>query len=932
LLKNEIKSSGKAHLLRFPHKRVICALLWNQKRVFRREIALLAAWVLMSTLPQNTLAQAADDNEKIGFKIPQQRADQALIEFAEQADVTFIFPVDEAKHITANPVSGTYTRGEAVRILLSGTGLQPKFSSSGDLTVNSESSNTTEWNEEGPMTDTKQSFAKKFSALVALTLGAAGVLGTTDGLAQSPTDEAKPVLEEVIVTAQRRAETLQTVPMAITVFSGDELRQQGILDLKSLSERTPGLFISDPSPGQAEFFMRGVGSSDDGAAADRSVPLYIDEVYIPRTSSQVVDLLDLERVEVLRGPQGTLFGRNAAGGAIHLITQKPTETPEARVEATYGNLNAVNLQAFVSGPIVGDILGKVSVSSRSRDGYITSVMGDFPDIASTENPANLQDLDFMNINSDTIRGGLRYLAGENLEINASASYSARDETGVIRYYVPGPADGGFFYSSDSLLVPNYENNIRKTVHDDPGNAKIRNWLGSFRIDYGLSWGATLTSLTSYQKTEFSSDETLATENMAKLRLSTSGPPFTFLGDNPVNEDSDAFSQELRLSSSTDGPLQWVAGLYYLEESVDRHETAGLGVVVSDGAGGLIEIIPVTRGGEIQEAQSESYAAFAQGTYLITDSLRLTAGVRYTKDDKEVHLVGTAGGLVVAEDYAGTSSESWSKTTPKVSLDFMVNEDIMLYALASNGFKSGGWQGLAPTAASALTPFEPETTWLFEVGAKSEWFEDRLRINVALFEQDYEDMQIAQSLIPEDAPPEVVAVLFTNNAASSKIKGVEAEIEAAPTPNWFFSGTYSYLDTSFTEFLVPEGFRLGVGAPPVEDRVGNDLPRAPRNMANALARYTLDLRGGGNVTMQASYRYIGKSYGDVDNLYFGVVPEYSLVDARVTYYTPGDNWSISLWGNNLTEEDYFLTAFPNVGSGWATPGPPRTYGVTVSWRM
>ena len=209
----------------------------------------------------------------------------------------------------------------------------------------------------------------------------------------------------------------------------------------------------------------------------------------------------------------------------------------------------------------------------------------------------------------------------------------------------------------------------------------------------------------------------------------------------------------------------------------------------------------------------------------------------------------------------------------MALDFKASEDVMLYGLVSKGFKSGGWQGLAPTADSALTPFDPETAWLYEFGVKSEWLDNRLRMNVAVFTQDYKDMQISQSLIPEDAPPEVVAVLFTNNAASSKIKGVEVEFEAAPTPNWLFSGMYAYLDTSFTEFLVPEGFRLLAGAPPIENRVGNDLKRSPRNMASLVARYTTDeLRQGGNIALQGSYRYIDKNFGDVDNLPFGEIPQ------------------------------------------------------------
>ena len=769
-------------------------------------------------------------------------------------------------------------------------------------------------------------------ALWVAVLGATSVLAMTEGLAQSSTGAEAGGLEEVIVTAQRRAETLQSVPLAVSVFTGEALREQGLLDLKSLSERTPGLFMGEQKPGQAQWFIRGVGSNDDGATADQSVPLFIDEQYIPRTAGQVVDLFDLERVEVLRGPQGTLFGRNASGGAIHLITKKPSETPEARIGATYGSLNAVNLQGFVSGPIAGRLFGKLSVSSRRRDGYMESVMANYPNIVSTGNLANLRDERFLNINSDSIRGAVRYLAGDNLEINVSASYSTRDETGTMRYFVPGPGNGGSFYSTDSRLIPDYANNIRKTVMDAPGRAIIGNSLGLFRVDYRLPFGAMLTSLTTYQEGELSQDDVLATANMAKLRLSSNAVATTFIGDNPANEDNSAFSQELRLTSADDGRLRWVAGLFYLDESVDRDETAGLGIVRSDGAGGLANVLAATRGRAFQQGSSSSSAVFGQGTYAITDKLRLTVGARYTRDEKEVDLLGIAGGLVIASGYSGKVSKSWSETTPKVTLDFTPKDDVLLYATASKGFKSGGWQGLAPNAAAAFTPYDPETSELIEVGAKTEWLDKRLRINVAVFQTDYKDMQVNQSLIPDNAPPTVQAVLFVTNAASSTIKGAELEIEAAPTPNWFLSGTVALLDTEFEEFVVPAGFRPGIGAPPVSNRIGNELRRAPRHTATLLARYTHDLSNGGNIALQGTYRSLAKSFGDVDNLSFGIIPAYSVVDARATYNLPGDQLSIAIWGDNLANEDYFLNNFPNIGSGWAVPAPPRTYGLTVNWKL
>jgi iron complex outermembrane receptor protein len=739
-------------------------------------------------------------------------------------------------------------------------------------------------------------------------------------------------LQEIVVTAQKREESLQSVPMSIAAFTGESLEQQGIFDLKTLSERTPGLFIGTQKPGQSNFYIRGVGSNDRGASADRAVPLYIDEQYIPRMSGQVVDLFDLERVEVLRGPQGTLFGRNATGGAVHLITRKPTETPAARVEATVGNLNAVGLQGYVSGPLAGGLMGKVSASSTRRDGYVESVMANYPAVANQANPQNLANVRAMNLNSESVRAALRYVAGENLELNFSATRATRSETGTMRHFVPGPGIGGSFYSTDSKLIAGYDNNFQKTIHDDPGIANVSNTLASFRADYRFGSGISLTSLTTYQSGEISVDDTLATPNMAKLRLRTGAVATTFIGNNPNYEENETWSQELRLSSAPGSRLNWVVGVYFLDESVDRNETAALGIVRADAAGNLVDVVPVSRGGEYQEARSKSYAAFGQGTYSVTDRLRLTLGARYTRDDKDQDVVGTAGGLVVISSYAGQSSKSWSKVTPKFAVDFDVADGVMLYALASNGFKSGGWQGLAPNGPSALTPYEPELAWLYEAGAKTEWLDKRLRVNLSLFQTKYDDMQILQSLIPENAPPNVVAVVYVTNAASSEIRGAELEVEAAPTENLFLSANYSYLDTEFSDFSVPPGFRPGAGSLPASSRVGKELPRAPNHTGSALARYTQPLANGGSLALQGSWRYVGRAFGDVDNLAFGATPAYDVVDARVTYAFPGEAWSVSVWGNNLLDEDYYLNNFPNLGSGWGTPAPPRTYGITFNWQM
>jgi len=420
-------------------------------------------------------------------------------------------------------------------------------------------------------------------------------------------------------------------------------------------------------------------------------------------------------------------------------------------------------------------------------------------------------------------------------------------------------------------------------------------------------------------------------DVARIRLATGAAPFTFIGDNPSDELSRTFTQEFRLTSDGAGPLEWVAGLYYLYEDVERNETSNLGIVVSDGSGGLIDLLPQVLGGDEQYNITNSYAVFGQATYSFTDRLRLTLGARYTDESKDVSRIGTAGGLVVNENYVLDTSESWSEFTPKATLDFQATPDAFLYLTASKGFKSGGFQGLAPTGLVAETPFDPETAWLYEFGFKTEWFDNRFRLNGAIFYMDYKDLQVVQSLVPETSQTNT-PVLFTSNAADAEIEGIELEFTLVPIENLRISGTYAYLDTAYANFSVPDGFRLPDGSPPIRDREGNALRRAPENAYTLRASYDFSLQSGGNLRVLGSWRRIGENYGDADNLEHGAIPSYSVANARVTYEFPDRDSAVSLWSDNLLDEDYFTNNFPNVGSGWGVPGPPRTYGVTVNWYM
>ncbi|MXX29455.1 MAG: TonB-dependent receptor, partial [Gammaproteobacteria bacterium] len=271
-------------------------------------------------------------------------------------------------------------------------------------------------------------------------------------------------------------------------------------------------------------------------------------------------------------------------------------------------------------------------------------------------------------------------------------------------------------------------------------------------------------------------------------------------------------------------------------------------------------------------------------------------------------------------------------TGRVGIEWQATADLFLYATIAEGFKSGGYQGAADNELIASTPFNPEEAVLYELGAKSEWLDNRVRLNVAVFTTDYSDLQILQLLVPEDAVPGTAGTLITQNAADADIKGVEVEFTFVPVANLTIQGAYTHLNTEFSNFFIPSGFRppdLG-GATPV-DRTGNELRNAPKHAFNVLARYDWNLANGGALSVQGDWRYKDKAFQDPDVLDFAAVPSYDVVDFRASYLWPGANFETTLWMRNAFDEDYFLHNWPLQGSGQATPAPPRTYGLTVTWR-
>ena len=762
-------------------------------------------------------------------------------------------------------------------------------------------------------------------------LVALSVFGTSAASAQQsaePRAERPRAIEEVVVTAQRRAETLQSVPLAITAFTESDLRASGISGIKDLTERAPGFTMGQFNQSQPQLYIRGIGSNEDGSAGDQSVIVYIDEVYIGRSAGIDIDLFGLERAEILRGPQGTLFGRNVVGGAVNLITKKPTAEPEVRFEGTLGSFDRVDTRALFSGPLADNLFGQISFSSRKRDGFLRSEVGRFPEFFPETSQFVLDNLRSHGENSRTLRGSLRFLPLDNLELNLTGAVSSMSTSAPNRVF----RGGGPLGLSAEALVPGITESFRKGMFEREGKQETDTMSLALRAEYEFDNGHLLTSITSWREVDTLNDSRGGGPNLSALYLSAGVVPQIAEAHNDHIEHSETLTQEIRLTSPSAGRIEWVGGVFLMREEVQRDETLGFGLKALDPMGNPFDILPVRISGDDEDARTLSYAVFGQATYEVVEGLRLTVGGRYSYDDKRISRIITADGVLVPEGFAAEGDESWSKFTPMARIEYQASEDIFFYSSVATGYKAGGFQGRSQRPLAASTPFDPEEALMFEIGARTEWFDGRLQLNPTLFHIDYTDLQVLQALQTIDAPIDEPATIITQNAADAEVRGAELEFTLIPVDGLRVRGSYTYLDTKFTDFFIPDGFR-----PPTEgstgiDRTGNRLRNAPKHAANVLVRYDWPQLAGGSMWVQGEWMYKGKAFQDPDNLDFAAVPSYEKVDIRVGYLFPRTNIEVVAWVENALNEGYLVHNFPFQGGGLGTPGMPRAFGVTLDWSL
>lgn len=760
------------------------------------------------------------------------------------------------------------------------------------------------------------------SCAISLTMSPSIVANAQDA------DNEERRLGEIVVTAQKRSETLQEIPIAVTVHTGDSLESDGVDSLAGVGNQTPGLVFSAFSVGQPEISIRGVSTKEDGASANDSVVVSVDDVYIAARTAQVFDIFDLERVEVLRGPQGTLYGKNSIGGSINFVTKKPTAETSFRLRQTIGNYGIFDSAALISGGISDNVFGKLSFSRRAHDGFITNVLEGSEFFGDQQGERN-------NI---AIRGQLVFQPTDNLEFVFTADGAVDDQGATNREPIGSTGLHGGGNAADPIAV-----NEALGGAGDPFSSLAetegfteREVLGfSLKSTYS-GWDlADLVSITSYRESDFDwlEDSEGLPPSVTFTDLTVGGGTlftpatdgFSFDITNSATEETQQITQELRLVSKSDGAFSWILGGFYSNEEIDRIEgfnftALGIGPEPDNER-------------SIQGNNTDSYAAYGQAEYDFSDRLTFTGGLRYSYEEKDITVAaeilnGNPAAVLLRGAPFGpaSASEDFSNVSWKAALDYQLNDDALIYANVSTGFKSGGFTGSASTEGVATTPFDSEKATAYEIGLKSKFADDRILFNALAYFTDYKDLQVTRFFQPEGAS---FGEFITENAGEAEIKGAEIEAVALLNDYIEIGGNYAYLDAEFVDF---QG-QASLGGTQ-EEFNGNRLRLAPEHTLSAYILGTYDLENGGMVSGKAKYRFQDDMFFDPDNNPLAVSPSHEIVDLWVAYTTPSGEIELKAFVNNATDEEYVTHAFTQRASriAFGLFGDPRTYGVSATYKF
>ncbi len=759
----------------------------------------------------------------------------------------------------------------------------------------------------------------------------------------------------LVVTADKRSKSILEVPMTLSAFSAEDLEASGITDIIDLTAAAPGLSASQSSAGGGSLYIRGIGSNLSGAGADPSIAMYRDGVYVARHVVAFQDFIDVERVEVLRGPQGTLYGRNATGGAINIISKKPSQDFAATLRMEAGDYGLFATSAAITGGLTENLAARTSVSFRERDNY-------------SYNPFRQETL--KQVDSIATNTSFLWSNDDDTEVLFRFDYEEDDGLGVIagKHLVNSFTPSGYGGTLEAEILPDlFENN----QDYDTSNNHLETYGVS--LDIGFTLGdVQVKMITGYRDIE---------TNIAYDTDFTELPN----GFSEVADNSEMITQEVTFSSSEDEKFEWMVGGFVYDEKAsqifDANFNMRLSTALLNGFDGVLvpdpffSLLPAGTDVHLEgvtaitsKNRTKAHAVFGEVAYNVSDQLKLTLGLRYSSEKKshdtsagamsalnEVATALTRAGLdpalVDIYDYAvlflgggysellsNADTKSWDAITPRFVVEYEYSDSILLYGSVSKGFKSGGFNS-SDTAPLVTTlnqqsdpevviidfqpPFEPENIINYEVGLKGRSTDGKLAGSVSVYHYNYEDLQVR-------FVDSVGGFLPVENAGSANVTGLEIEGYYIPVEDFQLDAQVSYTDSEYDSFTAASASDARTGAP--LDLTGRELDRAPKLKVNLGAEYSSPVGDSGSLlVLRVEYQHSDDMWLEQTMDPVAKTGGYDTFNARATWVFPGDNWTLSLWGRNISDENYISTSIYNNLQGYnIVNSAPRTYGVSVGY--
>lgn len=718
------------------------------------------------------------------------------------------------------------------------------------------------------------------------------LLGAGFANADTANDGATARIEEVIVTAQHREQNIQDIGASITAISGVRFQELSFRTVTDLSEQVPNLTFATPA-GESTLLalsIRGIGLNDLSDSNEGPVAVYVDDVYVGILTAQAGQLYDLERIEVVRGPQGTLYGRNTTGGLVHFVTRLPGTEVDGYAEVLVGNDSRLKVEAAVGGPVSARLSGRISVLHDSDDGYQVN--------RTTDQSFGTKDI-------SSLRAQLRFFANEQLDINLMGFTSSTDNRPTL-YKARGLLTTTGERCTDQQIVARecFDGFGYRDPVNDPHSVELfpdiigpRQEVDSDGGSITINWKSDLLTLKSITAA--------STVDKVDWDGAFANPDDLFQSGQLL--DAKQFSQEFRAGWST-LTADYVMGLFYYSDNK---------------SGGIPFNSPFDYDTNFDQ-DTDAYAVFGHGEWQLSDYWGLTLGARYSLEQKKLDFLvppsTVAGAGLAFEDDLETDNISWN-----IGIKWRPSNSTLLFANLAHGFKSGGWNaGGFVVIEEQIAPFDDETVDMLELGIKTDLVDDQVRVNATAFYYDYQDMQAFTQADVNGLPLSALT-----NVGGADIYGFEVEALWHPSEAVETSLGIGWLDTSTNEFFSFEGLTPG-GEPIIEDLSGGELVLAPRLTVNGIVRYVTPLADG-ELLAQIDFSYADSYFFDTDNAPLDVSDSATLWNARLAWHLPGDKFEVALFGRNLTDEEKIIEGFDIFDTQMLIFNHARIYGVSMTYR-